>query len=72
MIGYYFETDIDAPRDDRRLSISTVNRQMYNDSRQMCAVNFNRNRGGTVLQRKIIVEILQDVDRTCLVFVFVR
>lgn len=54
---FYFEIDIDAPSDDRRLSISTVNRQMYNDNRQICAVNFRRKRGGTVLKEWLIVQL---------------
>ena len=48
---FYFDNDIEPPRDDRRLSISTVNRQIYRDKIHICAVNFRRRRGGTVLKQ---------------------
>lgn len=50
-ISFYFDNDIEPPSDKRRLSISTVNRQIYKDKMQIWAVNFNRRRGGTVLKK---------------------
>jgi hypothetical protein len=49
-INFYFDNDIELPSDKRKLSISTVNRQIYRDKIHICAVNFNRRRGGTVLK----------------------
>lgn len=43
--------EIEPPKDERRLSMSTVYWQMFNDRMQICAVSFSRRRGGTVLEK---------------------
>lgn len=53
----YLDNDIEVPSDKRRLSISTVNRQMYKDKMHICAVSLSRRRGGTVLKNDCIQKI---------------
>ena len=48
---FYFDNDIEAPSDKRKLSISTVNRLIYKDNMHICAVSLSRRRGGTVLKK---------------------